>query len=387
MIKRDIEDTLRQYAEQFKAVIITGPRQSGKTTLAKMVFPDKDYVSLEEPDYRAMALNDPRRFLDQYPEGCILDEAQRAPELFSYLQGRLDASNKPGQFIITGSQQFGVMREISQSLAGRVGLLSLMPFSNRELNRGGYSWSSVDEMLFHGSYPPVYDQKIGVVPWMNSYIDTYVERDVRQLINVRDLNRFDQFVRLCAGNIGQLFNASRLGVDCGINHGTVSNWLSILDASYITFRLHPHHRNYRKRLVKTPKIYFWDTGLACRLLGIEKPQQLALHPSRGYLFENWVVTELLKARYNAGLKNNLFFWRNNTGLEFDIIIEKGNKLTPVEVKSGATIAQAWFDAIEKWIDLAGSDAARAYLVYGGTKSFSQKAVTILSWQNIERINP
>jgi len=350
------------------------------------VFPDKEYVSLESPDYRALALRDPRRFLDQYPSGCILDEAQRAPELFSYLQERLDGTNQSGQFIITGSQQFGMMREISQSLAGRVGLLSLMPFSQEELKRGGYSWSSVDEMLFNGSYPPVYDQKIDVVPWMDAYIDTYVERDVRQLINIRDLNRFDRFIRLCAGNIGQLFNASRLGTDCGINHGTVSNWLSILETSYITFQLRPHYRNYRKRLVKTPKTYFWDTGLACRLLGIEKPEQLALHPSRGHLFENWVVVELLKARYNAGKNNNLFFWRNNIGLEVDIIIERADKLTPVEIKSGSTISPSWFNSIEKWIDLAGKDVEDAYLVYGGTKSFTQNSLSILSYMDIKSIN-
>ena len=385
MIRREIEDILKKYADQFKAVVITGPRQSGKTTLAKMVFPDKEYVSLETPDYRAMALNDPRRFLDQYPKGCILDEAQRVPELFSYLQGRLDASPDAGQFIITGSQQFGMMQEVTQSLAGRVGLLSLMPFSAIELKRGGYDSYSVDAAIFNGSYPPVYDQNIDVVSWMDSYIDTYVERDVRQLINIRDLNRFDQFVRLCARNIGQLFNASRLGTDCGINHGTVSNWLSILDTSYITFQLQPHHRNYRKRLVKTPKVYFWDTGLACRLLGIEKPEQLALHPARGHLFENWVVVELLKARYNAGLRNNLFFWRNNVGLEVDIILEKANKLIPIEVKSGSTISLNWFDSIEKWMCLAGSDVADAYLVYGGTKSFEQRSLSILSWQDIKRI--
>ncbi len=221
---------------------------------------------------------------------------------------------------------------------------------------------------------------------MDSYIDTYVERDVRQLINIRDLNRFDQFVRLCAGNIGQLFNASRLGTDCGINHGTASNWLSILETSYITFQLQPHHRNYRKRLVKTPKIYFWDTGLACRLLGIEKPEQLALHPSRGHLFENWVIIELLKARYNAGLKKNLFFWRNNIGLEVDIIIEKENKLIPIEVKSGSTISSNWFDSIEKWMNLAGSDVSDAYLIYGGIKSFAQRSLSILSWQDIECIH-
>ncbi len=381
MIKRDIENVLKKYAGQFKAVAITGPRQSGKTTLARMAFPEKKYVSLEDPDYRMMALHDPRRFLAQYPEGCILDDAQRVPELFSYLQGRLDSSSSSGQFIITGSQQFGMMQKITQSLAGRVGLLSLMPFSMSELEQGGYDLPSVDDAIFTGCYPPVYDQKIDVVPWMNSYIDTYVERDVRQIINIRDVKRFEQFVRLCAGNIGQLFNSSRLGSDCGVNHGTVSNWLSVLNASYITFQLQPHHRNYRKRIVKTPKIYFWDTGLACRLLGIENAQQLVLHPLRGALFENWVIIELFKARFNMGLNANLFFWRNNAGLKVDIIIDKGDSLVPVEIKSGATVSPNWFSAVEKWLDLAGADAEKAFIVYGGDKTFSQRRIDILPWFN------
>jgi predicted AAA+ superfamily ATPase len=382
MIKRDIEATLVKYASQFKAVAITGPRQSGKTTLARMVFPDKDYVSLEDPDYRMMAVEDPRRFLERYKNGCILDEAQRAPQLFSYLQGMLDSSRQSGRFIITGSQQLGMMQQITQSLAGRVAPLSLLPFSKAEIDKGGYSAISIDTLIFNGGYPPVYDQNIDVVPWMNAYIDTYVERDVRQIINIRDTQRFTQFVRLCAGNIGQLFNASRLGTDCGANHGTVSNWLSILNTSYITFQLYPHHRNYRKRLVKTPKIYFYDTGLACRLLGIERADQLATHPLRGALFENWVISELLKTRYNSGRRNNLFFWRNNTGLEVDVIIDDGSQLIPIEIKSGATLTKDWFKSLEKWGELAKDDAGRAHLIYGGSESFEQECCSIHSWQSL-----
>lgn len=381
MVKREIANVLIRYAEQFKAVAVIGPRQSGKTTLIKMTFPEKHYVSLENPDVRMMASGDPRRFLDQYPDGCILDEAQRVPALFSYLQERLDESTVSGQFIITGSQQFGMMQDVTQSLAGRVGLLSLMPFSLQELVSGGYEPKSLDEALFRGCYPPVYDQNIDVVTWLNSYVDTYLERDIKQLINVRDSDRFQRFVKLCSGSTGQLFNASRIGNDCGLNHSTVSSWLSVLNASFITFQLQPHYRNYRKRLVKTPKLYFWDTGLACRLLGIESVDQLATHHLRGALFENWVIVELLKARLNMGQKGDLYFWRNNTGLEIDVLADIGARLMPIEIKSGATVASDWFKSIEQWLNLAGKDAEDAFIVYGGGQPFQQGRVRVLPWRN------
>lgn len=385
MIRRQIARVLEEYAAQFKAVAITGPRQSGKTTLARMTFPRKPYVSLEEPDVRMLAIEDPRRFLQQYPQGCVLDEAQRVPSLFSYLQGCLDASSQPGRFIITGSQQFGMMQEVTQSLAGRVGLLSLLPFSMAELIAGEYAPTSVDAALYGGCYPPVYDQGIDVVPWMKSYIGTYLERDVRQVLNIRETERFQQFLGLCAGNVGQLFNASRLGADCGMNHGTVRNWLSVLEASFIVFRLQPHHRNYRKRLVKTPKLYFWDTAVATRLLGIETVAQLATHPLRGALFENWVIVELCKARLNQGLDANVRFWRNNTGLEIDALTDFGGRLLPVEIKSGSTVASDWFVPVERWLDLAGTDAGEAVLIYGGDRSFRRGRVRVIPWRRTATI--
>ena len=385
MIKRNIAALVQRMAGSFKAVTITGPRQSGKTTLARMLFPDKPYVSLEAPDVRRMALEDPRLFLGRHPDGCILDEVQRAPEILSYLQKRLDADAKPGRYILTGSQQFGLMEGITQSLAGRTGLVSLLPFSYDELQRGGCAPEHLEDALFQGAYPPIYDQKADVRLWLDAYLATYVERDVRQVLNVRDLTLFSRFLALCAGSVGQLLNASRLGADCGLNHGTVRQWLSVLEASFVVFMLAPHHRNFRKRLVKTPKLYFYDTGLAARLLGIESPGQLLTHPLRGALFENWVVVELLKGRFNRGLKSNLFFWRDNVGLEVDVLAESAEKLTPVEVKAGRTLADDWFHPLGKWAALAGRNAAAARLVYGGEEPWQRGGVDVIPWRDIARL--
>ena len=378
MIHRNIEPVLLKMAGQFKAVAITGPRQSGKTTLSRLVFPDKPYVSLEAPDERARAIQDPRQFLSRFPNGCILDEVQRAPEIFSYLQGILDASTKPGQFILTGSQQFGMMEQISQTLAGRIGLLKLLPFSLNELPRN----DDLNDVLWKGAYPPIFDQNIDPIFWYDAYISTYVERDVRQILQVQDTNLFQRFLALCAGNIGQLFNASRIGSDCGLNHGTVTKWLSVLETSYVAFRLQPHHLNFRKRLVKSPKIYFYDVGLAIRLLGIETPQQLITHPMRGALFENWVIVELLKKRYNAGLRSNLSFWRSHTGHEIDLLLENGGRLTPLEIKSGQTFASDWLNGLHKWLALAEHTALTPTLIYGGEQTWSEGAVQILPWQSV-----
>lgn len=382
MITRKIEPLLREMASQFKAVAITGPRQAGKTTLARMVFPDKPYVTLESLDERKRAISDPRLFLSRFRDGCILDEIQRTPELFSYLQEDLDAHPGSGRYILTGSQQFGMMERITQSLAGRIGILSLLPFSVDELQSGGFLADNVDEVLFRGSYPPIFDQNIDPYLWLDSYLATYVERDVRQVTNIQDTVLFQRFLSLCAGNVGRLFNANRIGNDGGISHSTIGKWISILEASYVAFRLAPHHRNYRKRVVKTPKLYFWDVGVAVRLLGIESAEQLATHPLRGELFENWVVVELQKGRFNRGRKSNLFFWRNNTGLEVDVIAEQAGKLQPVEIKSGATLAPDWLDGIRKWTALAGDDAVNPTLVYGGETTWAEDPATVIPWNKI-----
>ena len=382
MIGRDAEQTLKEFAANFRAVLVNGPRQSGKTTLAKKVFPGKPYALLEEMDTRRFAVEDPRGFLGQFPEGAILDEVHKAPELLSYIQGILDTSGTRGRFILTGSCNFKLLESISQSLAGRVGQFELLPLCWPEIVRDTSAPPTLEEALFRGGYPEPHSECLDAERWYNAYVDTYVERDVRQLINLKDLMVFQRFLGLCAANCSQLLNANRIGSDCGVHHNTVSKWLSILQATYIAFLLPPHAANFRKRLVKTPKLYFHDTGLACRLLGIENAKQLVRHPLRGALFENWVVSELLKARFNQGRKSNLFFWRNNTGLEIDVIADRAGQLLPIEIKSGATVASDWFAGLAKWQALAGDQAEGGILVYGGDRGQAREAATVLPWRDI-----
>ena len=384
MIERVAGKLVKTLASEFKVVAITGPRQSGKTTLARFAFDDKPYASLEEPDVRVFAEADPRGFLAQFPHGAVLDEVQRVPGLLSYIQGIVDTRKQPGQFILTGSEHFGLVHHITQSLAGRAGFLRLLPFSAAELKQAGLLPGEIMELLFKGGYPPIYDQPVVPERWYNAYITTYIERDVRQLQNIRDLSLFQRFLALCAGNTGQLLNMARIGADCGINHETARIWLSVLEASYIIFRLQPHHRNFRKRLVKTPKLYFWDTGLASRLLGIETAHQLHTHPLRGALFENWVISEAYKQRGAQGKSDNFYFWRNNTGLEVDLLIDTGTSLHPIEIKSGTTIAQDWLGPLRQWLDLAGDAGAKPAIVYGGKECQTRKGVLIVPWTEMQR---
>ena len=382
MITRTAQTTLLRLAKGFPILAITGPRQSGKTTLAKAAFPDKPYVSLEDPDIRMLAESDPRGLLAQFPDGAILDEAQRAPELFSYIQTRIDAEVRLGFYVLTGSQQFGLFSGISQTLAGRVGLLQLLPFSMGELQSAGKLPQDLDGMLYRGAYPPLYDRDLAPVDWYGNYVNTYVERDVRQLISVRDLSVFQRFLRMCAARVGQLLNLSALAADCGISHNTAVAWLSVLEASYIVFLLRPHFQNFNKRLVKAPKLYFCDTGLASWLLGIRDPSQIAFHAQRGSLFENLVVTEFVKFRLNQGLPPDLFFWRDSQGLEVDLLAQKGDSLRPLEIKSGQTLAADFFRSLTKWSALAGKPDAPAWLVYGGDQSARHGNVEVVPWRNL-----
>ena len=382
-IPRRAESRLKDFAEGYPVVVVTGPRQSGKSTLVRHAFPERPYVSLEDLDQRDFAETDPRGFLNQFSDGAILDEVQRCPALFSYLQTRVDERQRVGEFILTGSQQFGLLSGITQSLSGRGALLTLLPMTYAELAGAGKVGRDLDEILFDGAFPPIYDRGLEPRPWYGNYVRTYLERDVRQLVNIQDLATFRRFLKLCAGRTGQLLNLSSLANDCGISHNTAKAWISVLEASYIVHLLPPHHRNFNKRVVKTPKLYFLDTGLACWLLGIQDSEQLATHVQRGALFETWVVNELLKARYNAGESSNLYFWRDRSGHEVDLLIDHGSHLSPLEVKAGQTVNKDFFKGLAFWQRLAGETAGKAWLIYGGDVPQMRSNVTVLPWFQME----
>lgn len=383
-VPRDAAPHLEALVRTNPVVAITGPRQSGKTTLARRVFHHLPYENLEDPETRALVRDDPRSLLERMSAGGIIDEVQRFPDLFSYLQVEVDRGRGP--FVLTGSSRFTLDANISQSLAGRVAYVHLLPFADGELRQTTRPASSLDETLFTGAYPPVHDRGADPVRWYTDYLATYVERDVRQLLRVADLDVFQRFLRLCAGWVGQLLNLNRLATDCGIAANTARAWLGVLRTSYIVHLLPPHHKNFRKRLVKAPKLYFVDTGLAARLLGITDARQLEQHPARGPLFESWVVAELLKGRFNRGLPDNLYFWRNHTGHEVDVLADEGTKLLPVECKSGATLVNDWFDALDRWRTLAGDAADMPHLVYGGRQSRNHRGVQVLGYRDICRLS-
>jgi predicted AAA+ superfamily ATPase len=363
MISRQAESNLRLLANQFRSVAVIGPRQSGKTTLVRHVFNGKPYVSLENPDIRSYAMDDPRGFLSQYPDGAILDEVQKTPDLFSYLQQRLDESDTTGLFILTGSNHFLLDERISQSLSGRVGYLYLLPLTMREA--GITSERSMNELMMKGFYPELWNpsQPMNSPMYFANYVRTYVERDVRQVKNITDLYLFDRFLKLCAGRVGQLLNLSNLANEIGVDVKTIGSWIGLLEAAFIAFRLYPHHRNFNKRLTKTPKLYFHDVGLASYLLGIRDATQLDTHPLRGSLFENLIISDILKTRYNQANTDPLHFWRDHVGHEVDLILESGMELHPVEIKSGATIGDSMFDGLRYWKSLSGNP--NGTLIYAG----------------------
>jgi len=385
MINRSMKQTVLELAEGFPIVAITGPRQSGKTTLSQLVFSDKPYVSLELPQDLQWAQDDPIGFLDRFPDGVILDEIQLCPELFSHLQVRVDQARIMGQYIITGSQQFALNAKIAQSLAGRVASVSLLPFSLNELNQGPtgqfftHEPGQLDLLLWKGFYPSIYDRQINPLTWHSNYLRTYLERDLRQLQMVEDLSVFQRFMRLCAGRTGQLLNISSLASDCGMSAPTIRRWLSVLEASYVIKLVQPYYRNFRKRLVKSPKLFFLDTGLAAYLIGIENAGQIATHPLRGALFETFVFGELLKSRMNRGHENNLHFWRDNHGLEVDFLFEQGQNLVFVEAKSSATVTGPSFKGLKKLRSLAENEKSQSWLVYGGTDSGIRGGNELIPW--------
>lgn len=385
LIDRTIESTLKQLAGAYPVVTITGPRQSGKTTLCRKVFPEKPYANLEFPDVRQFAIDDPRGFLAQFPDGAVLDEIQRAPNLVSYIQPMVDEDQREGRYILTGSQQFEISNTISQSLAGRTALVRLLPFAIEEL-RNAFPFPDIDGLLHHGFYPRIWDKQLDPTPALNAYFETYIERDLRQLITIRDLNLFQRFIKLCAGRIGQLLNVSSLGNDAGVSHTTARNWLSMLEASYVIFLLPPYFRNVSKRLVKSPKLYFHDVGLAAYLLGIEKPEQITRDPLRGALFENMVIAEALKYRFHRGRPNNLHFYRDSKGNEVDLLMVGGTDLFPIEIKSGMTIVPDFFKGLTHIKGVFPDNLPNGGgLVYGGEASQQRTDVYIAALQEIQTL--
>jgi hypothetical protein len=380
MISRIAEKTIRKLLRGFPIVTITGPRQSGKTTLARAVFKNKPYASLEEPDIRQAANDDPRSFLARFPQGAVLDEVQRCPGILSYLQTRVDAESRMGVYILMGSQQFGLMSGITQSLAGRTAFVELLPFSTRELTTAGKLPANIDTMMLTGGYPPIYDRKLDPSSWYSAYVTAYVERDVRQMLKIHELETFQRFVKLCAGRTGQLLNLSSLATECGITHNTAKAWISVLEASYLIFLLRPHSVNFNKRLIKMPKLYFYDAGLASWLLGIRTTEQMITHPLRGSIFETFIISELVKSKLNKGEKPAFFFWRDSNGNEIDLIVEQGINLMPIEIKSGRTLTHESFAGLEKWLALAGKKAAVPALIYGGDDSYTQTGIKVVGWK-------
>jgi len=386
VIERNLQRLVVEAASYYPIVTITGPRQSGKTTLCRAAFPDKPYVSLEPLDARAYALGDPRGFLHEYADGAILDEIQNTPELLSYIQADVDARPDLGRYILTGSQHLGLSEAVAQSLAGRTAVLHLLPPTLDELARFELPARNLFETLWAGAYPRIYDRQIPPDRFLSDYVTSYVQRDVRQVINVGDLQGFDTFLRLCGGRTAQEIHLSNLGADAGISHNTARAWLSVLEATFVAFRLPSWFRNVRKQIVKAPKLHFFDTGLLCSLLGISTPEQLRHHPLRGAIFESWVASEIYKARTHAGKRPDLYHYRDAKRLEVDMVLERGDALVLVEAKSGSTVGQDYFGSLSR---LAASIEAKEdaplveqILVYGGDSGQQRSGVEVRTWHEI-----
>ena len=381
MYKREAEKIVRDLASSYPVVAITGPRQSGKTTLVQSVFKNKKYISLEDLDQQAFAREDPRGFLTQEHNGLLIDEIQNCPDLFSYIQGIVDKNQTPGYFIVTGSQQFGLLSGISQSLAGRTGLVELLPFSLSEISK---TVGTVDKVLYKGLYPPLYDKNFKPHIWYEDYVKPYIERDVRQLMNVKDLSLFQKFLTLCAARVGQLINYSELSNAVGVDNRTVKAWISVLEASYIIFLLKPHYKNFSKKLIKTPKMYFYDTGLLCYLLRFRK-EDLLVSPYRGAIFESLIISECFKYNKNYRMGLDFYFWRDNKGIEVDLLFQKRRKLFSVEIKSGKTIQNNFFKNLKIYEQYCSADHGQSFLIYGGDEEQKRSHGRIIPWKKTNKL--
>lgn len=386
VLERTMKQKMILLSKQYPVITVTGPRQSGKTTLCRMAFPDKAYVSLEDPDKRRLANEDPRSFLDRLPNGGIIDEIQRVPDLLSYIQTRVDEANKEGIYVLTGSHQFLLLDSVTQSLAGRTALLKLLPFSFTEAYaRSQRGTVSLDTLLYTGFYPRIYDKKLNPTESHANYVATYVERDARALINVKNLSQFEKFLKLCASRTGQILNLNSLGNECGITHNTARSWLSVLEASYLVYLLRPHYKNFKKRLIKSPKLYFLDVGLAAYLLDIFDGRHMVNHPLKGALFETFIVSELIKARFNRGLPDNLYYFRDNIGNEVDILLDFGSAVIPVEIKSGMTLSSDSFKGLRYYKKIAGETTPASILFYGGNDSYREGDTEVTFFNEFDRV--
>lgn len=384
MIPRESSVIIGKLKKQFPVITLTGPRQSGKTTLLKSIYTDLPYASLEDIDFRNEALKDPRGFLNNFPEGAVLDEVQRTPELFSYIQGIVD-TNKKIHFVLSGSQNFLLLENISQSLAGRAAILKLLPFSISELQAEKLITDSYEQLIFKGMYPGIYDRDIDPEFFYPSYISTYIERDVRQIKNIENLNNFSNFLQLCAGRTGQVVNLNSLATDAGISPNTAKSWLSILEASFIIYFLQPYYENFNKRIIKSPKLYFYDTGLVCSLLGISSPNQVKTFYSKGALFENLIITDLIKSRLHKGLNPRFYYWQNKTKQEVDLIIDTPEGPVAYEIKSGMTMNDNYFTNLRYWQKLSGEKTKNLNVIYGGDKDLKTSSGNYISWKSIQKI--
>jgi len=384
MFARILQSHIVRLATEYPVITMTGPRQAGKTTLCQSTFASYDYMNLEDLSTREFANLDPMGFLAQFSRGVILDEIQRCPDLSSYIQGIVDQEDRPGRFILTGSQQFEVTNSVNQSLAGRTALVKLLPLSYHELYTT-IEPTTISDTLYAGFYPRIFNKKLNPTEALGFYLSTYVERDIRTLINIKDLAPFERFLKICASQIGQLLNYNTIANDCGVDQKTVKSWISVLEASYIVFQVQPHFKHFRKRLTKSSKLYFHDVGLAAYLLGISSPDHIASHPMKGLLFENFIVSEFVKNRYNHVKDSNIYFFRDHVGNEVDMILDYGNALYSVEVKSAETISTDFLKGLNYYKKLAEEKNSKRFIVYAGAKSYEMSGIQIFSYKDIDSL--
>ena len=384
-IKRQAEKTVVELLKKYPAVALVGPRQSGKSTMARNILKNYPYYSLEDLDEREFATSDPRSYLERFKNGGIIDEIQKVPQLISYLQSFLDNKQNKKPIILTGSAQLTLLSNITQTLSGRIAIVELLPLAFLEIKKMKIAPKSLEQLFYTGLYPKLYKEKINPSDWYYDYTKTYLERDVRDILKVHNLGTFQKFIKMCASRAGQILNFSSLANDCGIAHSTAEAWLNILEATFIVTRIQSHHRNFSKRLIKAPKLYFYDTGLLCFLLGIASSEEIKTHSFRGAIMENWVAMEIIKSQTNMHKPSNIYFWRDNKGVEVDFIIEQGEKLFPIEVKSGKTINSDYFKNISYWLKLAKNKAKNGSIIYAGTESQKRTEFEIYGWEFIDKL--